>query len=87
MRPHRAGGTASRTHPTAKPVGLVERLLRNSTTDGDLVFDPFAGSGTTLIAAERLGRSCAAIELDPRYAATAIRSWQAFTGQEAVRRG
>jgi len=78
---------ASRDHPTAKPVGLVERCLRNSTTEGDLVFDPFAGSGTTIIAAERLGRPCAAIELDPRYAAVAIRRWEAFTGRTAVRRG
>ena len=78
---------ASRDHPTAKPVGLVERCLRNSTTEGDLVFDPFAGSGSTIIAAERLGRPSAAIELDPRYAAVAIRRWEAFTGRTAVRRG
>jgi site-specific DNA-methyltransferase (adenine-specific) len=58
---------ASREHPTAKPVELVAALIRNSTRRGDLVLDPFAGSGSTLLACERLGRRCATVELDPRY--------------------
>jgi DNA modification methylase len=57
----------SEEHPTMKPVGLIEAMLRNSSRHGDVVFDPFAGSGSTLIACERLGRRCFAIELDPAY--------------------
>ena len=74
-------------HPTQKPVALVEACLANSTQPGDWVFDPLAGSGTTILAAERLARRCAAVELDPRYATVAIERWETFTGQKAVRRG
>ena len=56
---------ASRVHPTMKPVELVEAMLKNSSRRGDTVLDPFAGSGSTLIACERLGRRCLAVELDP----------------------
>ena len=76
---------ANRDHPTAKPVALVAHCLRNSTRPADIVYEPFAGSGTTLIAAEQLGRRCFAIELDPRYAQVAIERWQAFSGREAVK--
>jgi site-specific DNA-methyltransferase (adenine-specific) len=76
---------ANRDHPTAKPVALVARCLRNSTRPGDLVYEPFAGSGTTLIAAEQLGRRCVAMEVDPRYAQVTIERWQTLTGREAVR--
>jgi DNA modification methylase len=69
-------------HPAQKPVVLSEIPIRNHAGD---VYDPFVGSGTTLIAAERLGRRCYAIELDPRYAQVAIERWQAFTGRAAVR--
>jgi site-specific DNA-methyltransferase (adenine-specific) len=58
---------ASREHPTSKPVALIEALIRCSTRRGELVLDPFAGSGSTLLASERLGRRCAAIELDAGY--------------------
>lgn len=75
----------SREHPTMKPVALVEAHLRNSSVRGDLVFDPFAGSGTTLIACERLHRRCAAVELDPRYADVVLARWERITGGEAVR--
>ncbi len=57
---------ADRDHPRAQPVGLVEQCVGNSTKAGDLVYDPFLGAGTTLIAAERLGRRCLAMEIDPR---------------------
>ncbi len=70
---------ASRAHPTAKPVALLEALLRNSSRRGDLVLDPFAGSGATLIACERLGRRCASVELDPRYADVIRRRYEEFT--------
>ena len=78
---------ADRDHPRSQPVGLVEQCLRNSTTPGDLVYDPFLGSGTTLIAAERLGRRCLAMEIEPRSVQVAIERWTAFTGEEAVRDG
>jgi len=70
-------------HPTMKPVALVERAIRNSSRKGDLVFDPFGGSGTTLIAAEKTGRHASLIELDPKYVDVIVRRWQEFTGQEA----
>jgi DNA modification methylase len=76
---------ANREHPTSKPVALVAHCLRNSSRPGDLVYEPFAGSGTTLIAAEQLGRRCVAMEIDPRYAQVTIERWKAFTGREAVR--
>jgi DNA modification methylase len=70
-------------HPTMKPVSLVERAIRNSSRKGDLVFDPFGGSGTTLIAAEKTGRHASLIELDPKYVDVIVRRWQQFTGREA----
>ena len=70
-------------HPTMKPVGLVERAIRNSSPRGGLVLDPFGGSGTTLIAAERTGRVARLIELDPRYCDVIVRRWQEETGRTA----
>lgn len=72
-------------HPTMKPIELVERALEDASRPGDLVLDPFVGSGTTIIAAERTGRRCAAIELDPIHAGVAIARWEAFTGATAAR--
>jgi len=72
-------------HPTMKPVELVERAIRNSFAPGDVVYDPFVGSGTTIIAAERSDRRCLAMELDPRYVQVAIERWQTFTGSRATR--
>jgi len=74
---------ASREHPTAKPVELIARCLANSSTEGDAVLDPFLGSGSTLLASERLGRRCFAAELDPRYCDVAIARWEAYTGSRA----
>ena len=67
-------------HPTMKLLALVERAIANSSQDGDLVFDPFLGSGSTLIAAERTGRRCAAIEIDPTYVDVAVARWERFSG-------
>jgi DNA modification methylase len=67
-----------------KPVGLVERAIRNSSPRGGLVLDPFGGSGTTLIAAERTGRVARLLELDPRYVDVIVERWQAETGREAI---
>ena len=70
-------------HPTMKPVALVERAIRNSSKSRDIVLDPFGGSGTTLIAAERTGRRARLIELDPKYADVIVHRWQQQTGQTA----
>jgi DNA modification methylase len=70
-------------HPTMKPVELVERALRNSSKSRDTVFDPFGGSGTTLIACEKTGRQARLIELEPKYCDVIIRRWQAWTGGQA----
>jgi site-specific DNA-methyltransferase (adenine-specific) len=72
-------------HPTIKPVELVERAIRNSCAPGDTVSDPFVGSGTTIIAAERTERRCLAMEIDPRYAQVAIERWQTLSGARATR--
>ena len=76
---------ASTVHPTMKPVALIEWNLRNSTKPGDMVFDGFAGSGSTLIACERLGRRFRGVEIDPGYCDVIVTRWQDLTGQEAYR--
>jgi DNA modification methylase len=68
-----------------KPLALMERAIENSSKPGALVLDPFAGSGSTLIAAERTGRVCAAVELDSRYCDVILARWEAFTGGRAER--
>jgi DNA modification methylase len=70
-------------HPTAKPIALVADAILDCTARGDIVLDAFVGSGTTILAAERTGRRCYGIELDPRYVDTAIRRWQKFTDRKA----
>lgn len=72
-------------HPTMKPVRLVTSHLKNSTRPGDTVIEPFGGSGTTLIACEKLGRKARLIELNPFFADAILRRWQDFTGRQAVR--
>jgi len=72
-------------HPTMKPVELVERAIRNSSRPGNVVLDPFGGSGSTLIAAEKSGRLARLIELDPKYCDVIVRRWQDFTGSLATR--
>jgi DNA modification methylase len=71
-------------HPSAKPVALVERCLANSSRPGDVVLDLFGGAGSTLVAAERLGRTAYLLELDPRYVQVILERWRALTGEEAV---
>lgn len=72
-------------HPTVKPVALVADAILDCSVRGDIVLDPFLGSGTTVIAAERTGRRCYGLEIDPGYVDTVIRRWQAFTGDGARR--
>jgi DNA modification methylase len=72
-------------HPTMKPVELIERMLRHNARPGDLVLDPFGGSGSTLIAADRLGMCARLVELDPRYADVIVARWEAWSGRKAER--
>lgn len=74
----------SGSHPTMKPVALVEKLLKSNARRGDLVVDAFGGSGSTLIAADRLGMSARLMELDPAYVDVIVKRWQDFTGRRAV---
>jgi DNA modification methylase len=71
-------------HPTMKPVALIEQAIWNSSRRGDVVLDPFAGSGSTLIACEKAGRVARVIELAPVYCDVIVRRWQQFSGKEAV---
>jgi DNA modification methylase len=71
-------------HPTVKPIAMVADALLDSTARGEIVLDPFLGSGTTLMAAERVGRTCCGIEIDPAYVDVAIRRWQKHTGEAAI---
>ncbi len=71
-------------HPTTKPVQLVADAILDCTARGEIILDSFLGSGTSLIAAERTGRICYGMEIDPLYVDTAIRRWQRYTGEHAV---
>lgn len=77
-------GNLLELHPTVKPVALVADAILDCSARGEIVLDPFLGSGTTVIAAERTGRICYGMEIDPRYVDTIVRRWQAFTGKSAV---
>jgi site-specific DNA-methyltransferase (adenine-specific) len=70
-------------HPTQKPVALLSRALRNSTVRGEIVADVFAGSGSSMIACEQLGRRCFAMELDARYCDVIVKRWETYTAQKA----
>ena len=72
-------------HPTMKPVALIEPMVANSSPRGGLVGDFFGGSGSTLMACERLGRSARLMEADPKFAEVIIRRWQDYSGGQAVR--
>jgi DNA modification methylase len=72
-------------HGTQKPVECMRRPMLNNSGTGASVYEPFSGSGSTLIAAETTGRACFAMELDPRYCDVAVERWQTFTGRKAVR--
>jgi DNA modification methylase len=77
-------GPLNEAHPTVKPVAMIADALLDCSNRGDLLLDPFLGSGSTLIAAERTGRACRAIELDPIYVDVGIRRWRRMTGEAAV---
>lgn len=71
-------------HPTVKPVALVADAIKDCSRQGDIVLDPFCGSGTILVAAERTGRTARALEIDPAYVDVAIRRWEQLTGKSAT---
>jgi len=77
--------TASREHPTMKPVQLFAKCISNSTTVGSEIYDPFLGSGTTLIAAEQLNRRCFGMEISPSYCDVIVKRWENLTGKKATR--
>lgn len=73
----------SKLHPTMKPVGLLRRLILNSSSVDDVIFDGFVGSGSTLLACEQTNRRCLAIEIDPEYCQVVIDRWEKLAGQKA----
>jgi DNA modification methylase len=73
-----------KSHPTVKPVALVADAIKDCTRRGDIVLDTFCGSGTTILAAERVGRRAYTMELEPRFVDVAIRRWQAFSRKDAI---
>jgi len=77
--------TRSRLHPTQKPVGLLRKIIPNSTKVGDTVYDPFLGSGSTAVACEHLGRKCIGIELDEAYVEISLKRLEKLTGTKAVK--
>jgi len=77
--------SSSKLHPTMKPVGLLRKIIPNNTKAGEWIYDPFGGSGSTLIACEHLGRRCMMTELDPEYCSTIIARYETLTGNEAER--
>jgi DNA modification methylase len=80
-----AGGQdAATAHGTQKPVECMRRPITNNSSPGQAVYEPFSGSGTTIIAAETTGRACHAVELSPAYVDVAVQRWQAFTGKAAT---
>jgi hypothetical protein len=85
---HTESSDSTLDHPCPKPVGVWSWFLeRGSANKGESVYDPFLGSGTTIIAAEQLGRTCYAIEIEPQYCQVTIDRWEAFTGKTAVKVG
>ena len=74
-----------RLHPTVKPVAMIEDALLDLTRRGDIVLDPFLGSGSTVIAAEKSGRACYGVEVDPLYVDVVLRRFEAVAGSKAVR--
>jgi DNA modification methylase len=70
-------------HPTQKPVALAAEAIDKTTHTGTLVYDPFLGSGTTLIAAEQLGRKCYGMEISPQYCDVIVKRWETLTGKKA----
>lgn len=77
--------SASEEHPTMKPLKLLERLVKNSSKQNEIVLDIFGGSGSTLMTCEQLNRSCYMMELDPKYIDVIIERWETFTQRKAIK--
>jgi len=77
--------SSSKLHPTMKPVELICKLIQNSSRQGEILYEPFCGSGTTLIAAEQLGRKCYGMEISPAYCDVIVKRWETLTGKKATR--
>ena len=84
---YKGGLGAAGSHPAVFPVALVEEVLRAFSAPGDLVYEPFCGSGTQLVAAERARRRCFAMELDPVCCDIAVRRWEMATRKVAIAQG
>ena len=80
----REGESGERVHPTQKPVKLISQILEDFSKPNDIVYDPFLGSGTTLIASEKTNRICYGMEIDPAYCDVIIQRWQDATGLIAI---
>lgn len=80
---HEKKPTVNDLHPTMKPLKLLERLIRNSSSVGDIVLDLFGGSGITLMVCEQMGRKCRMMEYDPIYVDVIIDRWESYTGSKA----
>jgi DNA modification methylase len=81
--PYGRSGEDKTPHPTQKPVEAMARPIRNH--EHEIVYDPFLGSGTTLIAAEQLGRKCYGMEISPAYCDVIVKRWETLTGKKATR--
>lgn len=73
----------SELHPTMKPIELIVKALKNSSKSEDIIYDPFGGSGSTIIASEKLNRACYSVELDPKYVDVIVKRWENYTGKKA----
>lgn len=82
---NKANGSSG--HPTEKPVAVPAHAISHSSSSGDLIVDLFLGSGTTLIAAEQLGRKCYGMEISPAYCDVIVKRWETLTGRQATREG
>lgn len=80
----RVSGEERFGHATPKPVAMVERMMLSSLRRGELVIEPFAGTGSTVIGAEKTSRACYAMELSPAYVDVCVRRWQDYTGKQAI---
>lgn len=85
VTPHMARGLETKGHPAIFPVALCEHIYNSYAKTGDAIYEPFCGAGTSIIACEKFGASCHAIEINPAYVDIAITRWQNFTGQQATR--
>ena len=79
--------TKNPDHPTMKPVKLIARFVRNSSRPQEKIIDLFGGSGSTLMAAEQLGRKAYIMEYDPRFVDVIVKRWETFTGKKAIKEG